>query len=195
MVENYSIKSRSHRCSHTEEPFQEGVAFVAAIFPDPESSGYLRRDFSLEAWQEVEKTEEPFSFWKSHYKPPVKEEKEVEIARSPEALFAKLVEDNEEHTENARFILAVMLERKKLLRETDTQQLPNALLRIYEHRKTGDVFIVKDPQIALADVDSIQEDIHRLLDPEAYAHEGEDAPPPEGESEHNADAAATSAGL
>lgn len=183
MVENYSIKSRSHRCNLTDAPFQEGDAFVAAIFPDPESDGYLRRDFSLAAWTDAQESETPFSFWKSHYKPPVREEETRVTSRDPETLFAKLVEDNEEHTENARFILAVMLERKKLLRETDTQQLPNALLRIYEHRKTGDVYIVKDPQIALADIDNIQEEIHRLLDPEAYAAErGEDAsaitPPP-----------------
>lgn len=174
MADSYSIKSRSHRCSLTEVPFQEGDTFVAAIFPDPDSDGYLRRDFSLQAWQEKENNPEeeiPFSFWKSHYKPPVKEEEVRVTSHNPEALFTKLVEENEEHTENARFILAVMLERKKLLRETDTQQLPSALLRIYEHRKTGHVYIVKDPQIALADVDTIQEEIHRLLDPEAYESE------------------------
>ncbi len=169
MVENYSIKSRSHVCHVTGEPFQEEQAFIAAIFPDPESSGYLRQDFSLEAWKDREGDAEPFSFWRSHYKPPVREEETQVTPHDPESLFAKLVEDDEEHTENARFILAAMLERKKVIRETDTQQLPTGLLRIYEHRKTGDVFIIKDPQIALADVESIQEEVQQLLDPEKYA--------------------------
>lgn len=178
MVENYSIKSRSHTCHVTGEPFQEEQPFIAAIFPDPESSGYLRQDYSLEAWENREDENQPFSFWRSHYKAPVKEEKTEVTPHDPESLFAKLVEEDEEHTENARFILAAMLERKKIIRETDTQQLPTGLLRIYENRKTGDVFIVKDPQIALADVESIQEEVQQLLDPEKYAAQEEEEAQP-----------------
>ena len=182
MVEKYSIKSRAHCCHVTGEAFEEEQPFIAAIFPDPESSGYLRLDYSIESWDAREDETIPFSFWRSHYKPPVKEEDAQVTPHDPETLFAKLVEDDEAHTENARFILAAMLERKKVIRETDTQQLPTGLLRIYENRKTGDVFIVKDPQIALADVESIQEEVQQLLDPEKYAE-------PEPESSSDSDEA------
>jgi len=169
MAENYSIKSRAHRCHVTDEPFVEDQVFIAAIFPDPETSGYLRHDYSEEAWAQRSKDEpKPFSFWRSHYKPPVKEKQVQVTPLDPESLFIKLVEEDQDHTENARFILAAMLERKKLIRETDTQQLPTGLLRIYEHRKAGDVYIVKDPQIALSDVESIQEEVQQLLAPENY---------------------------
>lgn len=191
MVENYSIKSRSHRCHVSDEPFVEDQVFVAAIFPDPESDGYLRLDYSVAAWEARDDGEqEPFSFWRSHYKPPVKEEQVQVSALDPETLFAKLIDEDEAHTENARFILAAMLERKKIIRETDTQQLPTGLLRIYEHRKTGDVYIVKDPQIALSDVESIQDEVQQLLDPERYAPapqeeapESAEAPPEDSETE------------
>ena len=182
MVEKYSIKSRAHCCHVTGEAFEEEQPFIAAIFPDPESSGYLRLDYSIESWDAREDETIPFSFWRSHYKPPVKEEDAQVTPHDPETLFAKLVEDDEAHTENARFILAAMLERKKVIRETDTQQLPTGLLRIYENRKTGDVFIVKDPQIALVDVESIQEEVQQLLDPEKYAE-------PEPESSSDSDEA------
>ena len=177
MAENYSIKSRAHRCHVTDEPFVEDQAFVAAIFPDPESDGYLRQDFTEEAWAQRDKDEpKPFSFWRSHYKPPVKEEQVQVTTLDPESLVVKLVEEDEDHTENARFILAAMLERKKIIRETDTQQLPTGLLRIYEHRKAGDVYIIKDPQIALSDVESIQDEVQQLLDPERYAPEPIETP-------------------
>ncbi len=178
MLESYSIKSRSHSCHVTGQQFAEEEPFITALFPDPDSSGYLRRDFSLQAWEERDKEEIPFSFWRTLYRPPVKEEEAQVTPHDPESLFAKLVEEDEEHTENARFILAAMLERKKVIRETDTQQLPTGLLRIYENRKTGDVFIVKDPQIALADVESIQEEVQQLLDPEIYT-QPEETPIPE----------------
>ena len=192
MLEKYSIKSRSHCCSQTGAAFSEDQPFVAAIFPDPESSGYLRRDYCLDAWKELKKElsaeeinpeRKPFSFWKSVYRPPVKEEEIAVTKDDPEQLFIRLVEEDQEHTENARFILAAMLERKKLIRETDTQQLPSGLLRVYEHRKTGDVFIVKDPQIALSDVESVQEEVHQLLTadhpPIVQTHEQVEPPPQE----------------
>lgn len=182
MVETYSIKSRSHVCHVTGEAFIEEQPFIAAIFPDPESSGYLRLDYSLQAWAERDDEVQPFSFWRSHYKPPVKDQETQVTPHDPESLFAKLVEDDDEHTENARFVLAAMLERKKIIRETDTQQLPTGLLRIYENRKTGDVFIVKDPQIALADVESIQEEVQQLLDPENYAAPAEEETPESAET-------------
>lgn len=166
MKEPWSIKSRAHNCAATETPFEEGQKIRAAIFPDPDSSGYLRKDFSVEAWDAIEDRETPFSTWVTTYEPPVVEEKAEDVVDDdPESLLHRMVEEDEEHTENARYILAVMLERKKLLRETDTQSIPSGILRVYEHRKTGDVYIIKDPQIPLSDVDKVQEEIRELLEP------------------------------
>lgn len=167
MKEPWSIRSRAKECAASGQVFSPDQKIRAAIFPDPDSSGYLRRDFTLEAWEEHEADEVPFSTWITTYHPPVAEEKaEAVVDQNPETLLRRMVEEDEEHTENARYILAVMLERKKLLRETDTQQIPSGLLRVYEHRKTGDVFIIKDPQIPLSDVDRVQEEVRALLDPE-----------------------------
>lgn len=168
MKEPWSIKTRSRACAGSERPFEDGETIFAAIFLDPEASGYLRKDFSEEAWKErPDDAEEPFSQWKTTYQAPISEEKaEAVVQEDPETLLRRLVEEEEEHTENARYILAVMLERQKLLRETDTQELPSGMLRVYEHRKTGDVYIIKDPQIALADVEKVQEEIRELLDPQ-----------------------------
>jgi hypothetical protein len=166
MKEPWSIKSRSRECAATGEPFADGEKIRAAIFPDPDSSGYLRRDYKLASWQERADDEPPFSSWLTTFHPPEVEEKAEDVVeQDPETLLQKMVEEDEEHTENARYILAVMLERKKLLRETDTQKVPSGVLRVYEHRKTGNVYLIKDPGIALADVDRVQEEVRQLLEP------------------------------
>lgn len=163
--EPWSIKARAHVCSITEKKFDDGESFYTALFPDPESSGYLRKDFSVEAWENrADDTDKPFSFWGSIYQAPVKEEKVEVTEESPEDLLRRLVEEDEEHTENARYILAVMLERKKLLVEADSQPTSTGIIRIYEHRKTGDVFIVKDPNIPLSEVENVQQEIAELLE-------------------------------
>ncbi|MFK7909922.1 MAG: hypothetical protein AB8F34_04890 [Akkermansiaceae bacterium] len=162
--EPWSIKSRAHVCATSERHFEDGEAFYTALFPDPESSGYLRKDFSIDAWEKREDDDQPFSFWKTKYRAPVKEE-EVEVTdESPEDLLRRLIEEDEEHTENARYILAVMLERKKQLVEADNQPTPTGIIRIYEQRKTGDVFIVKDPNIPLDEVEKVQEEVTVLLE-------------------------------
>lgn len=170
MKEPWSIRSRAKACAVSGVAFEAGQKIRAAIFPDPDSSGYLRRDFTVESWAALEEKETPFSTWLTTYHPPLIEEKaEAVVEDDPETLLRRMIDEDEEHTENARYILAVMLERQKLLRETDTQQIPSGILRVYEHRKTGDVFIIKDPQIPLSDVDRVQEEIRELLEPKTVA--------------------------
>ena len=181
----WSIKSRARECVESGDAFQSGQKIRAAIFPDPESSGYLRKDYTIEAWENREGEENPFSCWLTTYEPPVTEEKAEDVVEDdPETLLKRLVDEEEEHTENARYILAVMLERKKLLRETDTQEIPSGILRIYEHRKSGDVYIIKDPQISLTDVDRVQEEVRQLLDPSPTVAE-ETTEPTDGNSPEN----------
>ncbi|MGB6222327.1 hypothetical protein [Haloferula sp.] len=165
-ADTWHIRSRARQCALTEQAFSEGEKIITALFPDPESSGYLRKDFKTDAWNARSEAEEtPFSFWRSTYVPTETHEKVDPMAKEdPETLLRRLIEEDEEHTENVRYILAVMLERKKLLRETDSQRTPSGILRIYEHRKEGDVFIVRDPDIPLAEVETVQEEVFALLE-------------------------------
>jgi len=167
LAESWHLRSRSRECAATGKPFADGEAIITALFPDPESSGYLRKDYSIEAWHERDGEEEvPFSFWRAAYQAPVSSaDKPAMVEKeNAEELLKRLVEEDEDHTENVRYILAVMLERQKLLRETDTQRTPNGILRVYEHRKTGEVFIIKDPDIPLSKIDDVQGEIILLLE-------------------------------
>lgn len=168
LPESWSIKARAHKCAITELKFNDQENFYTAIFPDLEEGGYLRMDFSEDAWDKrEEKYQTPFSFWKSTYEVIVGEAKEEVVTKeSAEDLLSRLIEEDKEHTENARYILAVMLERKKLLKETDKQETPNGILRIYEQRKTGEVFIVLDPNIPLSEIEEVQKEVSELLDGE-----------------------------
>ena len=167
LPESWHVRNRSRECSITHTPFTEGQPIVTALFPDPESSGYLRKDFCENAWNErEEESDKPFSHWRTKFRPtPVNDTPQPVTKQSAEELLRSLVEEDQEHTENTRYILAVMLERQKLLRETDSQPTTGGTLRIYEHRKTGEVYIVKDPNIPLDQVEKIQEEVILLLSP------------------------------
>jgi hypothetical protein len=166
IAESWHVRSRGRECAATQRPFTDGESIITALFPDPESSGYVRRDYGVEGWKAQGDSEErPFSFWKSTYSAPSNQAEESPAERlSAEEILRRLVDEDEDHTENTRFILAVMLERQKLLRETDSQRAANGILRVYEQRKTGEVYIVKDPDIPLSEVEAVQKEVFLLLE-------------------------------
>jgi hypothetical protein len=77
--------------------------------------------------------------------------------------------DSPQYT-NARYILALMLERKRILKEVEVKRGDDdSLTRIYEHAKSGEVFIIPDPQLKLAQVEEVQRQVADLLSPPAPA--------------------------
>ena len=167
IVQDWKIRSRAHHCCYTGEPFADGDQFYTCIFIDPESDGYIRRDYAITHWALIRKNLDPapYSFWKSTYEAPATEEKSDAIeAHSAEATLRRMIDADEPGTENARYILALMLERKKTLRPMDEKEEPSGRkLIFYEHRQTGEVFIVADPQLRLEDVENVQREVAALL--------------------------------
>jgi hypothetical protein len=57
-----------------------------------------------------------------------------------------------------------MLERSKILVERDAKEQPDrTIIRIYEHRRTGESFIVLDPRIRLENLGNVQSEVVALL--------------------------------
>jgi hypothetical protein len=197
LAEPWHVRSRGRECAATQHLFTDRESIITALYPDPESSGYLRRDYCVEGWNLLqESVEKPFSFWKTIYSAPANNDVQQAAEKlSAEEILRRLIEEDEDHTENTRFILAVMLERQKLLRETDSQRTPSGIIRVYEQRKTGEIYIVKDPDIPLSQVEAVQNEVIILLENNgrspAPANETE-APPLEATEPENAVESATS---
>ena len=178
--QDWKIRSRAHTCAHTGRAFTEGEEFTTALFIDPQSKDLTRNDYSHEAWEALVGELKPFSFWKTEYIPPEKKEdaeEETMGKESPEELLRRLVDENDGFTENARYILAVMLERSKILRQTDTQTNGDSKLLIYEHKTTGDVLIIRDPELHLDQVEAVQDEVAQLLENGGRLPEEEPAEP------------------
>jgi hypothetical protein len=60
-------------------------------------------------------------------------------------------------------VLAVMLERKRVLKQIKTEETENGRVLIYEHAKSGDVFIVPDVQLRLDELETLQSEVAHLL--------------------------------
>ena len=161
MLSEWKINSRAHRCARTGEPFQDGATIYTMLFR--ERSEFRREDISEAAWLDREESIQPFSLWKSTYQAPPPPTPEPMPRESVEDSLRRLIRgDRPEHI-NARYVLAVMLERKKVLKQVDARETAEEKFLIYEHAKTGEVFIIADPRLKLAELDKVQEEVYALL--------------------------------
>ena len=176
IIQDWKIRSRAHRCADTERNFEDGERVVTGIFADPESDGYLRKDFCQEAWGRLKDELAPFSFWQGTYHAPEPERDPNDLGKeSPEAMLRRMIDEDESNTENARYILALMLERKKILVPVDAHELKSRRMLFYEHKENGDVFVVADPQLHLDEIEAVQEEVALLLQENTASSDSEDA--------------------
>jgi hypothetical protein len=154
----WEIKSRAHCCARTGRQFREGEYFYTLLFRDGE--GFRREDISEEAWARRNENIEPFSFWRSKYEPPAPPIPEPLPKDGAESLIRRLIAEGNPASANARFILALMLERKRILRPVESRD-PGLL--VYEHAVTGETFIVANPNLALERIPAIQDEVSAML--------------------------------
>ena len=164
MLQQWNIRSRAHQCAVSGRQFEEGEKHFTAIYHDLETGGYSRRDVSFDAWAQELAERTPFSFWKSVYTRNAPEERpEITSKESGMSLLQHLIEEDEPHTENARYILALMLERKRMLAPTAVKETEQGRMLFYENRKTGEAFVIRDPELRLDEIAGLQDEVAALL--------------------------------
>ena len=156
----WAIKHRADSCAVTQRPFVSGEYFYTLLYHG--AHGYRREDLSEEAWQSRNENIRPFSFWKSRYEPLSPKPTESVPKESAEQLFRRLMASDLPPA-NACYVLAAMLERKRVLKQVKTEETPKGRVLIYEQGSTGDVFIVPDPQLRLDELESVQNEVAELL--------------------------------
>jgi hypothetical protein len=158
-VESWSVRKCSKVCDKCEREFADQESIFSRL--SFEQGAYVREDFCRACW---DRSRPGISSWRTQYilpPPPVEEAVKKENA---ESLLRKLMAKENEEDLNAIFILTVMLERKKLLVERDVQATGDGRkMRVYEHRKTGESFMVVDPELKLDELEEVQEAVVVLL--------------------------------
>lgn len=162
MQADWEIKSRAHACARTGREFQPGEIFYTLLIR--EGDGFRREDLSEEAWESRNDNMQPFSFWRSKYEPPTPPPPEPLPKDDAEGLLRRLVAENDPAYANVRYILALMLERKRLLRPMESQDED---MLVYEHVATGEIIVLANPRLSLEQIPAVQREVSALLTPES----------------------------
>jgi len=158
MQSDWEIKSRAHSCARSGKEFSEGESFYTLLFRDGE--GFRREDVCEGVWEDRNENIQPFSFWRSKYEPPAAAAPEALPKDDAEGLLRRLIAEQVPATLNARYILALMLERKRVLRPMDSE---DESVLVYEHLASGDTFVIHNPQLSFEQIPAVQAEVSELL--------------------------------
>ena len=121
---SYDIERPTGQCAFTGQQLQPGDPYVATLVevdPDPQNpkanpSGLKRLDVSQETWDAGSRPERLFSFWKSIVPQPNQKKKVFVDDQVLMNLLKRLEDADQPDRLSFRFVLALILMRKKLLR-------------------------------------------------------------------------------
>jgi hypothetical protein len=165
LITEWNIQTRAHGCEACGKSFVDQETYHTLLFD--ERAGFRRSDVCEPCRQsrfsDVRSREGFISCWQGTYAapPPPTEAIKKETA---ETLLRKLIELNDPRYMPAGYILAVMLERKRLLKVKEQIIREGQRVFIYEQPKTGDVFTIADPNLRLDQLEQIQRDVAALLE-------------------------------
>ncbi len=158
MAVDWDIKSRGESCHQCKKSFTEGESYYTALSFGEE--GYERSDHCQACWKKIPAKESYISYWQGSFSPPAEKPVDPLQKENAETFLRQCIEENDPSKVNVVYILAIMLERKKVLIEKDIEERKDGTkIRIYQHRETEETFLILDPQLRLADLEPIQEEV------------------------------------
>lgn len=164
-MSEWKIRPRAAECRACGVSFSDGQVYHTLLFD--ERREYSRTDVCQGCWDgqyghgAVDR-KGFVSHWRAKFLPPPSPPEPVQ-RESAESALRKLAELGERRHRPACFILAAMLERKRVLKVREEAVREGSRVFVYEHGKSGDVFVVHDPGLKLTELAAVQRDVAELL--------------------------------
>jgi hypothetical protein len=165
-MNEWNIQTRATACEACNQPFTDKQPLHTLL--SDERSELRRMDICQNCWQnqfsEGARERKGFiSHWQTVFLAPAPVVEAIQ-KDTAETLLRKLIEQNDPHHAPAGYILAVMLERKRILKVKEQLVRDGQRIFIYEHPKTGDIFTIADPNLRLDQLEQVQRDVAQLLE-------------------------------
>jgi len=166
-MNEWNIQSRAAACQACGQPFADKQPLHTLLF-DERAEDLHRMDICQTCWQNqyndgARERKGFISHWQTVFLAPVPVVDPIQ-KDTAETLLRKLIEQNDPRYAPAGYILAVMLERKRVLKVKEQITRDGRRVFIYEQPKTGDIFTIADPNLRLDQLEQVQRDVAQLLE-------------------------------
>jgi hypothetical protein len=164
---DWKIRSRSSKCQACEAPFADGQVYHTLLFAEKDEN--VRTDVCRDCWdgqygQGASDRKGFISHWTGKFQVPPPPPPEPIQKETADSALRKLIELQNPEYNPICFILATMLERKRLLKVREEFASEGKRGFVYEQPKTGDIFTILDPELKLNELQEIQHDVALLLE-------------------------------
>lgn len=182
-MQDWNIQTRAHECHECGTAFADRQSYRTLLSRGDE--GLSRLDLCGNCWESDYRTRFKqrdgfLSCWQGTYEAPPPPTPDAIQKDTAESLLRKLVERNDPGLLSASYILAVMLERKRIIKVKDEfRDDQGCRTHVYEHPKTGDIFTIPDPGLQLDQLEAVQAQVAHLMERGLPAETGENETEPE----------------
>ena len=128
----WEIKKTLGQCCQTGREFRVGEEYFATLVETEE--GFERRDYSVEFWEQQKP--EVYCYWKTKMADPEKKKKLFVDDDMLMTFFQRLADETEQDKINFRFVLTLVLMRKRILKYNSSEVKDNT--EIWQLRVTGE---------------------------------------------------------
>lgn len=158
-MEQWQVQRSEGVCAGTGRKLEPGEGYYAALIDKQDC--FERRDYCREYWQEHEPA--VYSFWKTRI--PVAAQKK-KLFVDDEVLinfFERLAGENEPLKVNFRFVLALVLMRKRLLKYEDTRRVNSQEIWSMRFVKQQKIHDVVNPQLGEEQIEEVSRQLSGIL--------------------------------
>jgi hypothetical protein len=156
---DYQIQPNTRRCSVTGRELKPGEKVYSVLLD--EEGKFVRKDYSEEAWQGPPQT--AFSFWVGRV---ASGDKKGRPAIDDELLldcFQRLADQLEPERVNFRFVLALLLMRRRRFKFEETRTEDGQEVLYLRCNQTGARYRVVNPNLPEEEMASVQQDVFQAL--------------------------------
>jgi len=164
---DWNIAKSERRCARCGRGFSEEEEYYSALYDT--GAEFERRDFCTACWEapDTPPSGEPFSFWKA----------EVPKADQPKKLFVDnnvifdffcrlASEEDQPVKRNFRYILGLMLMRKKRLKLKDVLRQNGKEYLVLRRSRTKEMHRVLDPKLTEEELLQVRAELTQILETE-----------------------------
>ena len=158
-MEQWEVQRSNGQCEGTGKKLEPGEEYYAALVDNV--SSFERYDYCLEYWQEQQP--KVFSYWKTRMPLPNQKKKMFVDDSVLINLFERLDDQKEPLKINFRFVLALILMRKKILKYEDSKK--EGETEIWEMRFVRDTKIheVTNPNLDEEKIQEVSQELSTIL--------------------------------
>jgi hypothetical protein len=165
----WTVASSGGACTACSRPFAEREDYWSVLFPAGET--FARKDYCSTCWKGPD--DSAFSFWRTRSKPkpaPPRRFVDDEVLLD---FFQRLSESDDPARAKFQFIMAVLLLRKRLLKERSRRRESSGVVWVVEAPRLGKEFTVCDQGFSQAEIAAILAEIGQVLNLQLAAQDAQ----------------------